>query len=122
VNCRYLIHDRDAKYTASFEAMLESAGIEPVRLPPQSPNLNAFAERFVRSIKTECLEQFILFGETSLRRVVREYLEHYHAERNHQGIGNVIPFPDGRLESQEGPVVKEERLGGLLSFYYRRAA
>jgi putative transposase len=93
-----------------------------VKLPPHLPNLNALAEWFVKSIKTECLEQFVLFGENSLRHVIREYLAHYHAERNHQGLENVIPFPDGRLETQDGPVVKAERLGGLLNFYHRRAA
>jgi len=64
VGARYLIHDRDAKYTASFDEILKSVAIRPVRLPPHSPNLNAFAERFVKSIKTECLEQFVLFGRT----------------------------------------------------------
>ena len=97
-------------------------GVKALKLPPHSPNLNAFAERFVKSIKTECLEQFVLFGENSLWYAVREYLSHYHAERNHQGIENVIPFPDGRLECRNGPVAKAERLGGLLNFYHRRAA
>jgi putative transposase len=92
-----------------------------VKLPPKSPNLNAFAERFVKSIKSECLERMIIFGEPMLRHLVREYLAHYHAERNHQGIGNAIPFPDARLE-QNGDVAKVERLGGLLKFYYRQAA
>jgi hypothetical protein len=75
-----------------------------------------------RSIKTECLEQFVLCGENSLRHVIREYLAHYHAERNHRGLGNVIPFPDRRLEAREGTLVKAERLGGLLNFYHRQAA
>ena len=122
VGARYLIHDRDAKYTASFDEILKSGAITPVRLPPHSPNLNAFAERFVKSIKTECLEQFVLFGEDALRHVLREYLAHYHAERNHQGLANVIPFPDARVGWREGPLVKAERLGGLLNFYHRRAA
>ncbi len=122
VGARYLIHDRDAKYTRSFDQILKTAGTAVVRLPPQSPNLNAFAERFVKSIKTECLEQFVLFGENSLRHVIREYLAHYHVERNHQGIENVIPFPAQRLEAQEGTIVKTERLGGLLNFYHRQAA
>lgn len=118
----YLIHDRDAKYTHSFDGILNAAGIAVVKLPPHSPNLNAFAERFVKTIKTECVEQLVLFGENSLQHVIREYLAHYHAERNHQGIDNVIPFPDARLFQQEGPVVKAERLGGLLNFYHRHAA
>jgi transposase InsO family protein len=119
---RYLIHDRDAKYTQSFDQILKAAGTAIVRLPPQSPNLNAFAERFVKTVKTECLEQFVLFGEDSLRHVIREFLAHYHAERNHQGIENMIPFPDVRLDRREGTIVKAERLGGLLNFYHRRAA
>jgi transposase InsO family protein len=122
VGAGYLIHDRDSKYTQSFDQILKAAGTAVVKLPPHSPNLNAFAERFVKSIKTECLEQFVLFGENSLRHVIREYLAHYHAERNHQGIENVIPFPDVRLDRQEGPVVKADRLGGLLNFYHRQAA
>jgi hypothetical protein len=77
----------------------------------------------VKSIKTECLEQFVLFGEDALRHVLREYLAHYHAERNHQGLENVIPFPDRRqLDQQTGPLQKAERLGGLLNFYHRQAA
>jgi putative transposase len=86
--------------------------------------LPAAAHGFIKSrvVKTECVEQFVLFGENSLQHVIREYLAHYHAERNHQGIDNVIPFPDARLFQQEGPVLKAERLGGLLNFYHRRAA
>ncbi len=122
VGARYLIHDRDAKYTQAFDQILQAAGTAAVKLPPQSPNLNAFAERFVKSIKIECLEQFVLFGENSLRHVTLEYLAHYHSERNHQGIENVIPFPDRRLEAQQGTILKAERLGGLLNFYHRRAA
>ena len=122
VGARYLIHDRDAKYTRAFDQILQAAGTVTVKLPPQSPNLNAFAERFVKSIKTECLGQFVLFGEDALRHVLREYLAHYHAERNHQGLENVIPFPDGRLVERDGAVVKVERLGGLLNFYHREAA
>jgi putative transposase len=118
----YLIHDRDGKYTQGFDEILKGAGTAIVKLPPHSPNLNAFAERFVKSIKTECLEQIVLFGENALRHVIREYLAHYHAERNHQGIDNVIPFPDRRLDGLNGPVAKQERLGGLLNFYHRQAA
>ena len=121
-NTRFLIHGRDSKFTKSFDNILGAVGIDPVRLPPKSPNLNAFAERFVKSIKTECLDQMILFGEKCLRHSVNEYLAHYHAERNHQGIGNLIPFPDGRLGKTESVVTRAERLGGLLSFYHRQAA
>jgi transposase InsO family protein len=121
-NARYLIHDRDGKYAQSFDQILKAVGIGIVKLPPQSPNLNAFAERFVRSIKSECLDRLVLFGEKSLRHAVREYLVHYHAERNHQGVGNVIPFPDDRTATTGQRVEKSERLGGLLNFYHRQAA
>jgi len=121
VSARYLIHDRDSKFTAAFDELLDASGVEPVRLPPRSPDLNAFAERFVRSIKEECLDRMILFGEKSLRYTIKEYLAHYHSERNHQGIGNVIPFPDERLNNT-GKMTKSERLGGLLNFYHRNAA
>ena len=124
-NARYLIHDRDSKYTAHFDAILKSSGIKPVRLHARSPNLNAFAERFVRSIKSECVDRLVLFGEKSLRHVVGEYISHYHAERNHQGLSNVIPFPDKRTRAPgaiHGNIHKAERLGGMLNFYYREAA
>ena len=94
-DCRYLLHDRDAKYTQSFRAIIASGRVEPLALPARSPNLNAYAERWVRSVKEECLSKVILFGERSLRRALREYIEHFHAERNHQGKGNVLLFPRG---------------------------
>src|SRR6202007_34347 len=90
---RYLLHDRDTKFTRSFRAIIVSGGVEPLALPARSPNLNAYAERWVRSVKEECLSKLILFGERSLRRALREYVDHYHAERNHQGKGNVLLFP-----------------------------
>jgi transposase InsO family protein len=121
-DARYLIHDRDSKFTESFDEILRAVDIEPVKLPARSPNLNAYAERFVKTIKTECLDHLILFGEKSLRYMITEYLAHYHAERNHQGIENVIPFPDKRLSATGQKITKSERLGGLLSFYHRKAA
>jgi transposase InsO family protein len=83
---RYLIIDRDSKYTDQFWRLVREAGSEVIRLPPMSPNLNAHAERFVRSIKEECLYRMIFIGQGSLRRAVSEFMEHYHAERNHQGF------------------------------------
>jgi hypothetical protein len=121
-DCRYLLHDRDTKYTQSFRAIIASARIEPLMLPAHSPNLNAYAERWVRSVKEECLSKIILFGERSLRRALGEYLEHYHAERNHQGRGNVLLFPRGTNICRDGPVRCRERLGGLLRYYHREAA
>jgi putative transposase len=79
----YLLHDRDTKYTASLLALIESVHVKTLRLPARSPNLNAYSERWVRSAKEECLSKLILFGERSLRRVMKEYVAHYHAERNH---------------------------------------
>src|SRR5436305_1382474 len=78
---------------ASFRAMLASGGIKPIQLPVRSPNLNTFAERWVRSVKQECLSKLILFGEASLRRALGEFVEHFHAERNHEGKGNILLFP-----------------------------
>ena len=82
---QYLIHDRDAKFCAAFQQIIDDAGIERVVLPPRSPNLNAYAERWVRSVKDEALSRMILFGENSLWHVLNEYVDHYHQERNHQG-------------------------------------
>jgi transposase InsO family protein len=94
-DCRYLLHDRDSKYTQSFRAIIASGRVEPLVLPARSPNLNAYAERWVRSVKEECLCKVILFGERSLRRALSEYVEHFHAKRNHQGKGNALLFPRG---------------------------
>jgi transposase InsO family protein len=114
--------DRDAKFTTAFRSMFAGAGIEPVRLPPRSPNLNAWIERFMRSIKSECLDRRIFLGEDSLRRAVREYVAHYHAERNHQGLGNAIIAPVPRPARTVGRVRCRERLGGMLRYYHREAA
>ena len=93
---RYVLHDRDAKFCDSFRPMLRIGGIEPLQLPARSPNLNAFAERWVRSLKDECLSKLILVGEGSLRRALHEYIAHFHGERNHQGKGKypAVPRPD----------------------------
>ena len=121
-DCRYLLHDRDSKYTQSFRAIIASGQVEPLVLPARSPNLNAYAERWVRSVKEECLSKVVLFGERSLRRALSEYVEHYHAERNHQGRGNVLLFPRGTHICRDGPVQCRERLGGLLCYYHQEAA
>ena len=119
--CRYVLHDRDSKFTASFRETLQSAGAKPLRLPPQSPNLNAFAERWVRSVKDECLRELILFGEGSLKRALTEFTEHYHSERPHQAKGNVLLFPTRDQPLVDGPVPCNARLGGLLRYYSRTA-
>ncbi len=119
---RFVILDRDSKYSASFRDLLISSGVEIIRLPPRSPNLNAYAERFVRSIKDECLSRVIFFGERSLRKATREYAAHYHTERNHQGIDNRLIEPTSHNGSKLGTMRCIERLGGMLRFYHRVAA
>ena len=122
--CRYLLHDRDAKFCAGIKAILEAVGIKAVKLPPRSPNLNANLERWHRSVKEERLSELILFGEGSLRRILSDYVEHFHGERNHQGKENVIlfPVPEDRNGQSSGQIQTRERVGGLLNFYYREAA
>ena len=121
-NCRYLLHDRDTKYTQSFRTIIEAGHVTTLPLPAHSPNLNAYAERWVKSVKEECLCKLILFGERSLRRALECYVVHYHAERNHQGKGNVLLFAQAIDTRRENPVQCRERLGGLLRYYHREAA
>ena len=121
-DCRYLLHDRDTKFTRSVRAVLRSGRVELLALPARSPNLNAYAERWVRSVKEERLPKVILFGERSLRRALSDYVEHFHAERNHQGKGSTCSFPRDTHRRREGPVRCRERLGGLLRYYHQKAA
>jgi hypothetical protein len=94
---RYLFHDWDTKFCPAFLDVLRPSGIRPLALPPKSPNLNAFAERWICSLRRECLSKLILFGEASLRRVLHEYIEHHHFERIHQGKANLLlPLPFSR--------------------------
>ena len=122
--CKYLLHDRDTKFCAAFDGIIQAVGIKAVTLPPRSPNLNAHCERWIRSVKTELLSKMILFAESSLRHCLENYVNHFHAERNHQGKGNVIlfPAPEDRIGELSGDIQTRERLGGLLNFYYRDAA
>ena len=122
VGKKYLIHDRDPLFTQEFRETLGATGVGVVRLPARSPNLNAYAERFVRSIKESCLDRMILFGEPSLRRATREFLAHYHRERNHQGIDNQLIFPDKSAAKSSAPIECRQRLGGMLKYYHRQAA
>ena len=122
VGKKYLIHDRDPLFTQEFRETLGATGVGVVRLPVRSPNLNAYAERFVRSIKESCLDRMILFGEPSLRRATREFLAHYHRERNHQGIDNQLIFPDKSAAKSSAPIECRQRLGGMLKYYHRQAA
>lgn len=120
---RFVLHDRDSKFCASFRATLRSGGVQPLLLPPRSPNLNAFAERWVRSVKSECLSKLILFGEASLRRATAQFLAHYHYERNHQGKANLLLFsaPDQPRPCDRAAIRCQQRLGGLLKYYCRAA-
>ena len=119
---RYLLMDRDPLYTGPFRRIVEGSGVKIVRLPARSPNLNAFAERFVLSIKSECLERMVPLGEKHLRQAILEYMAHYHGERNHQGLGNALINGAGNDSVGAGPVVRRDRIGGLLHFYHRRTA
>ena len=120
VHHRVLICDRDTKWCAPARARLSNAGIRVVLTSYRAPNANAYAERFVRSIKEECLERVIPFGERHLRRTIAEYVEHYHLERNHHGLDNRLiagmPSTDA-----VGHVRRRSRLGGLLNYYEHAA-
>src|SRR5262245_46154062 len=122
IHKRYLLHDRDSKYCASFREVLEAGGVKPLALPPRSPNLNAYAERWVRSVKEECLAKLILLSESSLWHALRQYEAHYHEERNHQGKDNRLLFPLPTVRVEQKKVQCRERLGGLLKYYERQAA
>ena len=119
---RYLILDRDTKYSDAFRSVLVREGIQVVRLPARSPNLNAFAEQFVRSIKEECLSRMIFFAPASLQHALRQFMAHYPTERNHQGLENRIPQPMSVAALPHHPVQPRQRLGGMLSYYHRVAA
>ena len=118
----HLILDRDTKYSAQFRQLISESRTAVIRLPPRSPNLNAYAERFVRSIKEECLDRMIFVGQASLRRAVTEFVVHYHGERNHQGLGNQLIQPEERSLAGGTSVSRRQRLGGMLNFYHRAVA
>ena len=122
VDKRYLIVDRDTKYCIEFRQMLAREGVQVIRLPPRSPNLNAYAERYVRSVREECLSKMIPIGQGMLRRALHEYVTHYHLERNHQGLGNELITPPLASQRRDGPVTRRPRLGGILNYYERLAA
>ncbi len=119
---RYVLMDRDGKFSPKFRGILDDEGAKPLRLPARSPNLNSYMERFMRSLKSESLETMIFFGEKSLCRAVTEYLQNYHSERNHQGLDNELIEPGEEVGAVAGKIECRERLGGLLRYYYRDAA
>ena len=124
LGAKYLIHDSDPLFTDAFRGMLRSSGVEPIKLPARSPNLNPHAERFVRSIKYECLNHFIFLGERHLRYVINEYVSHYHERRYHQGLGGQLIQPSKAANDEQlaGPIRCQSRLGGMLNYYSREAA
>ena len=119
---RYLNVDRDSKYSEQFRRLIRDNGTKVIRLPPRSPNLNAYAERFVRSIKDDCLSRMIFIGHGSLWLAVAEYMDHYHAERNHQGLENRLIQVPAVSTANVGAIHRRARLGGMLNFYCRKAA
>jgi putative transposase len=124
-NATYLIHDRDPLFTEAFEAILRERGVKCVRIPARSPNCNPHAERFVKTVRDECLNHVVPFGERHLRHVIKEFMAHYHRERFHQGLGGqLIEKQAGSTsgEAARGMVVCRSRLGGMLNFYHRQAA
>jgi transposase InsO family protein len=119
---RYVLLDRDTNFSGVFRTIIKEAGVEPVRLPARSPNLNSHIERFHLSLKRECLDKMIFFGERSLRNAVAQFLLHFHRERNHQGLGNKLIESGEEVGLTDGKTQCRERLGGLLNYYYRDAA
>jgi putative transposase len=116
----HLIIDRDTKYCQDFRQILEGAGVQIVLCPPRVPQCNAYAERFVRSIKEECLDRMIFLGEQHLRTALSRFVEFYNGFRNHQGMENKLLTP--QFLPTDGEITCEKRLGGLLNYYYRKAA
>jgi len=117
-NKKYVVRDRDPLYTDAFIEILRAGGVKAIKSMPMAPNFSPFVERFIRSIKSECLDRMLIFGEAHLRHVIKNYVDHYHFERPHQSLDNKIikPPPQGK-----GKIVCHERLGGLLKFYKRAA-
>jgi hypothetical protein len=124
-NATRLIHDRDPLYTKAWTTLLKSEGVASVRIPAHSPNCNPFAERFVRTVRDECLRHFVIFGERHLRHLLHEFCAHYHEERYHQGLGSRLvrsPASTSNDNATTSDIQCRSRLGGLLNFYHREAA
>ncbi len=121
-NASHLLIDRDTKFLPLRAYLNDMTDTDVVLLPPRSPNLNAYLERYMRSMKSECLDRMIFFGQRSLQRALEQFVAHYHTERNHQGLGNRIIDPGEEVDRQVGDVHCRERLGGMLRYYHREAA
>ena len=122
VPIHFLIHDRDTKFTTTFNTVFSSEDVTIIRTPVRAPNANAFAERWVRSVREECLDRLLIFGEGHLHRVLTEYVGYYNQARPHQGIDQQCPVPLPRSTAGAGPIERRDILGGVLHDYYRRAA
>ena len=118
---RFLIHDNDTKFTPAFDAVFQSAGIHVIHTPFRAPNANAYAERWVRTVRTECLDRLFILSEGHLRRVLGEYVDYYNSARPHQGLNQQIPLPQ-QPTNPVGEVHCRDVLSGLLHDYYRAAA
>ena len=127
VGTQYLIEDRDTKFSRDWKGILKASGVEVIAIPPKSPNLNALAERWVRTVKTECMRNVLILGINGLRRLLTDYVEHYNAERPHQGLGNKPPIPIAGAQQlvpgqTAGKIACRTRCGGVISHYHRLAA
>ena len=124
-NAKFLVHDRDPLFNRAWSQLLGNAGVSCVAIPAQSPNCIPYAERFVRTVREECLDRFVIFGEAHLRHLLGEFVQHYNRERYHQGIGGKLVMPNLLAETDNGAVgtIKtRSRLGGILNSYHREAA
>lgn len=121
-NATHLIHDGDPLFTDAFLSLIGSSGVKPVQIPPKSPNCNPHAERFVRSIRYECLNYFIPFGEQHLRQIIHQYMTHYLEERFHQGLDGQLIHDCRQAANSDTPINRRQRLGGILNYYHRDAA
>jgi putative transposase len=119
---RALIHDRDSKFTAAFDDIFGGEGVRVIHTPIRAPQANAYAERFVRTVRTECLDHLLILGRRHLEQVLRIYVQHYNRERPHRGLALRSPEPPSLKRSSGGDVQRCDRLGGLLHEYYRAAA
>ena len=118
----FLIRDRDAKYSRSFDDVFRSEEVRVIRTPVQAPMANAFAERFVRTVRKECLDHILVLGDRHLARILREYTRHYNLERPHRGLSLETPEPKPDTDQGSGDIVRVARLGGLINEYHRIAA
>ncbi len=119
---RFLIHDRDTKFPAAFDTVFTAEEVTIIRTPVRAPNANAFAERWIRSVREECLDKLLILGERHLHRVLMVYVDYYNQARPHQGLDQQCPVPLVPSTARDGPVERRDVLGGLLHDYYRRAA